>query len=355
MPDPSPETSAPGASGPGASTARVYGITLRADLDFTAPLPPSSDPPVLHVSAAPGPIGIEGAERLYAGPPIERGAAPDSGLYRRGEAFIFRFAHLVDFCVTPDWITYYLREAAYGYSVEICLLGTVLAFWLEWQGRPALHAAGVASEERAIGFMASNRGGKSSLAAACMARGDALLTDDLLVLDVAQKERGRADASGARAERTAERAVWGQPGYPQLRMWPDQAAHFVEHVDTLTPVHPYLDKKRVPAEDVGTGRFCPAAQLLRALYLPERREDVTTVDIQPIAPGKAVIELVRGSFAAPLIEAAEWQARRLALLTRIAQRVPVRRLVYPNGMQHLSGVAREIEQDIADLPDTSSK
>jgi hypothetical protein len=336
------EPPAPEDSGRNASTVRVYGLTLRTDLDFVAPLAPSSEPPTLHVSAAPAPIGIEDAERLYAGRPIERGEAADSGLYRRGEAFLFRFAHLVDFRVTPDRITYHLREAAYDYSVEICLLGTVLAFWLEWQGRPALHAAAVASGTGAIGFMASNRGGKSSLAAACMARGNALLTDDLLVLDAPPNEHREADAPRGRAGQTAARTVRGQPGYPQLRMWPDQAAHFVEDTDALAPVHPYLDKKRVPADAVGTGRFCSAAQPLRALYLPERRDDVETVDIQPITPGEAVIELIRGSFVAPLVAAAGWQRRQLARLTRIAQRVPLRRLVYPSGVTHLPDVVAAV-------------
>lgn len=345
MPEPAPETPDPGTSGRDMSNVQVYGITLRTDLDFVAPLPPSSDPPALHVSAAPEPVDIEGAERLYVGPPIERGDATDSGLYRRGKAFLFRFAHLVDFCVTPDRITYHLREAAYGYSVEICLLGTVLAFWLEWQGRPALHAAGVASATGGIGFMASNKGGKSSLAAACMARGDALLTDDLLVLDGPHDDGAAGDGTEEATNRAAEQAIQGQPGFPQLRMWPDQATHFVEDVDLLAPVHPYLDKKRLPADAVGRGRFCSAAQPLRALYLPERRDDVETVDIQPVAPGEAVIELVRGSFVAPLIEPAGWQARQLALLSRIAQRVPLRRLVYPSGMAHLPDVVAAVHAD----------
>jgi hypothetical protein len=125
-------------------------------------------------------------------------------------------------------------------------------------------------------------------------------------------------------------------------MWPDQARHFVEDVAALAPVHPYLDKKRVPAKAVGMGRFCSAPQPLRALYLPERRDDVETVDIQPLAPGEAVIELIRGSFVAPLVERAGWQARRLALLTRIAQRVPLRRLVYPSGVTHLPDVVAAV-------------
>jgi hypothetical protein len=134
-----------------------------------------------------------------------------------------------------------------------------------------------------------------------------------------------------------------------MRMWPDQAGHFAPDRASLTPVHPYIEKKRVPVGNGGVGAFCEELCPVRGLYLPERRDDVDVVDIRPVPPGEAVIELVRGSFVAPLIEEAGWQARRLPLLARIAERVPVRRLIYPNGTEHLSGVAHKIEKDISML------
>ena len=56
--------------------------------------------------------------------------------------------------------------------------------------------------------MAGNQSGKSGLAAALMAAGHPMLSDDVLpIQDVDGELRARS-------------------GYPQMRMWPDEAAHF---------------------------------------------------------------------------------------------------------------------------------
>jgi hypothetical protein len=136
---------------------------------------------------------------------------------------VFRFTEVVDFFVLDDGIAYQLHDPHYAHMVELHLLGFVLAYWLERSGWPSLHASSVVVDGHAIAFLSRHGGGKTSLAATMVSRGYPLLSDDLLALTPA------ADGFLAR------------PGYPQMRMWPEQARHFVGRED-LEQVHPSLDE-----------------------------------------------------------------------------------------------------------------
>ncbi len=146
-------------------------------------------------------------------------------------------------------------------------LGDVLSYWLERQGIRALHAAAVVANGRAAAFLSSNYGGKSSLAAAMMQVGCPLLTDDILPVE---------ETGGI---------FIGRPGYPTMRMWPDEAAYFLGSYEHLPLVHPELSKRRVFVGPDGFGSFCETSQALSCIYLPERRDDLDpTCTISSIRP-----------------------------------------------------------------------
>lgn len=310
---------------PSLSYVGVYGITMATDLDLVAPLPERAPPADLHVTQRDQPFDIDPDEIIRGGSDIASDGLPTSGRFREGEIYFFRFADAVDFRIEPNHITYYLRDDFYAYGIELWLLGIVLAFWLEWQGTPALHASAAVIDGNAVGFMASNRGGKTSLATACMQQGYPLLTDDILAVHV------------------TEDAAIGQPAFPQMRMWPEHAAHFVEDAEALDTVHPYIEKRRVPVDDIGP--FTDTPHPLRAIYLPDRQDEKTSVDIEPVSSSEAVIELVRESFVATLVEAAGFQPERLQTLSQLVQHVPVRRLIYPSGVEHLPRVVEAVRDD----------
>lgn len=303
---------------------QIYGLTVALDWAPSAPLIPSGAAPDLVVREAAEPLIPSEAELLIKGGELE-------GLFRHADRFYFAFAQIAEFEVRPAEIRYRITDETYRYAIELWLRGTVLAFWLEWQQRPSLHASAVVIGEQAVGFMATNKGGKSSLAATLMQRGHPLLSDDILAIT-------RGDLPGE--------PPLGHPGFPQMRMWPEQAVHFVDDVDALATVHPYIEKKRVPVGGAGiAGTFCPEARPLAVLYLPERSDDVEAIRIAPVSQTEALLMLVKESFVARLIEAARWQGRRLGTLGSIVKAVPVRRLIYPNGMDLLPAVAQAVEQD----------
>ncbi|MCS3642419.1 hypothetical protein [Salinibacter ruber] len=305
------------------SRVGVYGLSVATDLDLTPTLPSRSDPPDLHVVAASEPIEFADQDLFYSSPTQDPDAVPAIRLYRAGGRFVARFVDAATFSIGPERIEYLLHDDTYAYALELWLLGTVLAFWLEWQGVPALHASAVALGNGAVGVLASKQGGKTTLAMSLLQQGHTLLTDDLLPLGV------EGDA------------IRGRPGYPQMRMWPTHARHFVDNPHSLRRAHPYTDKRRVPVGPDGLGTFCDDVRPLQALYLPERTDEAS-IQIQPAAPTKALKAALRHSFLPQLVEAAGWQAYRLNALSQLVEQIPVRRLTYPEGIEYLPRVADAI-------------
>ena len=103
--------------------------------------------------------------------------------------------------------------------------------------------------------------------------------------------------------------------------------------------------RRTPA----FGSFCSRKQLLKALYLPERRDENEPIRIEALVQKDALIELVRNSFSARTLAALGLEGTRMQSLADIAAHVPVRRLIYPSGFHHLDGVRKILEKDIASL------
>lgn len=174
----------------------------------------------------------------------------------------------------------------------------------------------------------SNKGGKTTLAAALVRAGHALLTDDLLAVEPA--------STGFRA----------QPGYPQMRMWPEGAEYFVGGFEDLELAHPGFAKRRVPVDEDHLGSFHDASAPLRAIYVPQRRDDSAGgVAIEPLPSSTAIQELLRASFIAPFALSAGRSGTRLRLLGNILALVSAKRLSYSDGLDRLHNVVTAIERE----------
>ncbi len=313
---------------------RIFGLTLASDFDFATKLAPGSGAPTLtfnRTSSAPVAGGWEDVVPAYASPYRTSAGESRVCLYRSEGLDVLRFAGLADFYLWPDHIVCHAAPEVADALLEICFLGAVLSFWLECQGVPTLHASAVVSRGRAVAFLSSNKGGKTSLAAALLPAGCSLLTDDILAL-----------------ERRGDVFV-GRPGYPQMRMWPEEASHFLGGFAGLESVHPELNKLRVPVGDGWLGEFCADSQPLSRIYIPSRRsgkEVGDRVEVQRLPPAAALIELVRNSFTGRIVEGLGQQERRLGFFADLVVRVPVCRLVYPSGLRLLPVVGEAVLRDV---------
>lgn len=324
----------------GVASHRLYGRNLVSDFVFANRLAPGSETPcageprvtfecVTSLSYAPDLTG----SIAYSSPPSADGTS--SGVVHRLEdCLVVRF-RTADFYLRPDRIVCHLPDTRYRYLVEIQLLGVVLACWLEWRGVPALHASAVSVGGRAAAFLSTAGGGKSSIAMSFMREGHPLLTDDILPVEI----------SGG--------MYVGHPGYPQVRMWPDQARRFLGGHEDLDLVHPAFSKRRVVVGDEGFGSFCDASVPLACLYLPERRaragSEKNRVEITPVSRREGLMHLIGNSFVAPIVEALGLQPYRMRVLAALLSQTPVRRVVYPDGFDNLPLLQRAVQEDLDNL------
>jgi len=319
---------------PAAHAWSLYGVRLTSDHAFVNAVPvadggvadASDELSFAYVGDAPLPAGWDRAPAAYASPILVDDEQSFLYVIPVGACTVFRFTEVADFFIWPDRILCRLLDPAYGYMVELHLLGFVMAYWLERRGLIALHASAVVVDGHAVGFLSTNTGGKSSIAASFLQAGHPLLTDDILAI-----------------ERAGETVI-ARPSYPQMRMWPELARHFLGSDDHLQRVHPRLRKRRVPVGQGGFGTFSGSARPLACLYVPERREG-GEVSIGELPFGAAVFSLERYAFLLGILQDTGMQQARLPALSRIAAAVPVRRVAYPSGLERLPDVVAAIAAD----------
>ena len=315
----------------------LYGLRLASDFPFANHLKETTGEPDLTFCSVDVPpiVGWEEDTPTFASSP-ELDGTDESVLkvYRRGSCHILRITGIVDYYIAPESIVCHVLDLDYDYLAEIHFLGIAFSLWLELRGIPALHASAVVVEAGAVVFLSTNKGGKSSLAAALMQAGYPLLTDDILPLEQDKK------------------MFLGRPGYPQMRMWPDQASYFLGRYKEFGIVHPGYSKRRVPVGAGGLGTFCSEPAPLACLYIPERRNPAewgTGIEISPLSRTEALMSLVGQSFIPHTVEALGLQPKRLDFFAQLLAQVSARRIVYPEGYSHLSQVRRSIISDLAEI------
>ncbi len=320
----------------------LYGQVLAAPEDFGSFLIPTDASPTLRYrvlranpldESSPGEL-LHQSKRLIAA----HGGLPASRIWRAGRTLTIHLPAYGVYTLSPRVISCYPFPHATPVEQRLCFYSTIIATWLEWMGIPALHASAVVMEGRAVGFLANSHGGKSTLAAQLIRAGCRFLTDDILAVE----RRGEA--------------VVGHFGYPWARMWPETAEQVGLVPDELVRVHPQVEKRMAPVGGDGFGEVCQDSTPLGVLYIPERRDPVEwgeRVEITPVPPNQAVIELLRYSYSAHVLRAIGREGEHFDQLTRIAQRVPVRRLIYPDGFEYLPRVQEALMQDNLSSSDRS--
>ena len=306
---------------------------MASDYLFANPLPRVSGvPDVSFACRRTRPHLAEGMKKLvYASESTSDDGETIFSIHTTDDGHVIHCAKTVDFYLTPDTIIAHLLDPAYHYLVEILLLGEIFSIWLELQGIRTIHASAVVVDNAAMAFLSTNKGGKSGLAAAFTQQGHEILTDDVLPLE----EQG-------------ERFL-GRSGYPAMRMWPDQAEHFVGRYEDLEIVHPTYAKRRIPVGDGGFGTFCSEKKPLKVIYMPHRLGPDSDITIEPLSKKNAFFSLIQNSFTAGLVEALGLQPERMSFFSRMVLQVPVRRLSYPEGFHQLFRVVDAVLEDSKSL------
>jgi hypothetical protein len=198
-----------------------------------------------------------------------------------------------------------------------CLAGSALAIALFQRGHLVLHASAVSLDEHVLAFAGPSGTGKSTLAAAFLARGAALVTDDVVCLE----------ATGP--------VPLVQPAYPAMRL------------DTASS--PVLGRDASPLGRLDAGgsgkevfavveRFEIARKPLHALFVVEDGEDLV-VARKP--PQQAAIDLVFNSYVATLLTG-RTEADHFVRCADLATRLAVYTLRRPRRLDRLDDVVKAV-------------
>jgi len=200
------------------------------------------------------------------------------------------------------WVTW--PEELTADDVSSYLLGPILGFVLRLRGITGLHASGVVIDGRAALFVGASGAGKSTTAAAFLARGHRVLADDVTPV-------------------VWENDTWFvRPGYPRLRLWPT-AIRQAGFADKLAPSWPADRRHHLNLIEDGD-RFQREPLPLGAVYVLSPRSDAPSAPfIGTVEPADAMMALVGNTFANTLLDSAA-RAHEFDEVSRVAAEVPIR-------------------------------
>jgi hypothetical protein len=217
------------------------------------------------------------------------------------------------------------------------LLGPVLGFVLRLRGTTCLHASAVAMRDRAVAFLGPAGAGKSTTAAALAQRGHPVLSDDVCAL------RDEGDA------------IWVQPGYPHLRLWPDSVSSLFGSpgaLPRLTPadgISAWWDKRFLDLDGHGYP-FQREPLPLAAIYiLGEHATGPGAPSVEPVPAREGLMALVANTYTNYLLDG-EMRAREFGLLGRVVAHVPVRRVIPHRDPARLPRLCELVVDDFEELP-----
>lgn len=226
---------------------------------------------------------------------------------KAGDAYRLRFPELQ--CIVSRGgaaITFEAHAALPDGELAHLLLHQVLPLAASLGVRLVLHACAVETPRGAIGLFGQSGAGKSTLAAAFCRRGCRLVADDALVIDISD--------TGARAWPTAA----------GLRLWEDMAASVAP---TLRAVPAGLRHKRRIDVPLASSPV-PLARLFLI------GEGTGYVGVEPVPSAGGRVALLSHLFRMDVTDAQE-SRRLLDLVQALSTAVPVRRLQFPDGVDHL--------------------
>jgi hypothetical protein len=243
--------------------------------------------------------------------------------------YLLSYPGLADFEIDSSGadITYQRDEADVSdLTISALLLDNVLPLVLNLRGREALHATAVMTPAGVFAFLGVAGIGKSTLAASFLQAGYVPLCDDCLTVE---------DVAGE---------FVAHAGYPALRLWKDSLALLGNQPDRVHEVADYTHKSRFVFAD-RADNFKSEPRRLARIYslrrLPAGSHDsVSHPRVERLDGGQASAEVLEAAYRLD-IEDKAMLSRQFGFFSRLASRVPVRRLWMPDNLAMLDD-AREI-------------
>ena len=310
----------------------VFGLKLSSDYNFKTNLTPTgkSDSQLvdLHFSCSqqsPNDLDSSQNEVFY------QSKLTQLKIYKNQHWQIIEYPGHTSFYLCENQIHCQLDCASNEHLVEIRLFGFVLSYWLTWYKKNTLiHASSVSKNNRNAIFIATNAGGKTSLACAMIKHTDySILTDDILRIAIDKN------------------SISCYSSYPQIRLWPEQITDFLaQDPDTFNKVHPQFNKRRVKLPQPGLGGFELNPSIASVIFKPNRSTSAKRVKIAPLSAQQAFLLIKKNLFIRDLLTSKDVQINTFDTISKIANTVPAFEITYPEGFEHLPRVCHHINEHI---------
>ncbi len=216
-------------------------------------------------------------------------------------------------------------DGALESDIRLFLLGPVLGILLHQRGYLVLHASCVAMkhDEQPIAFaVVGEKGqGKSTLAAAFVAAGHALLSDDIVAVDLSQDRPTVV------------------PGFSQLKLWPESLATLGDSIDDLPKARPSIEKRLRKVEQ----DFPRDPISLSAVYV---LADSDTNEVQALGPQRAFMQMVQHCYVIHMLRETGESAANFNQTADLVKRVPISQLNRQRRLDALPEVVRLIEREL---------
>lgn len=298
----------------------VYGLTVVSDFPLALPCAVPGESANLRVklelvSADDFPATAQ--DRTSAeGEWFRHFVLDDGSLYMRWE-------DLFEFVITADGrrVQCKIMSEAEIESFEAYLTTFALSGALIQQGEEPLHATVVATGGGAVGLIGPSGSGKSTLAAFLIERGGDLVTDDMLRLEF------RDDIAVA------------FPGPHRLKLFKEPAQRILKGALDCGRFNPLTEKfifRPAPLIDRHNGPRALSA--LFFLDVPPEHGDPNSVSVERLS-GVDLFKMIAASTMNSRINLPDRLERQFRFAERVANRVPVYKLMFPRNYDLLDQVA----------------
>ena len=296
---------APPASSGGAASYSVFGLRLESALPLPGlrPAPPPRGAGGAGVVVRRGPVEAPGPVGAY-GVTGWPGDDADTVVWRRDTRLRIAATEIV-------------VDTADDAFARQCVLGPGLGVLLHRRGHLVLHGSAVDVGGRAVVLVGDKGAGKSTTAAALVARGHRLLTDDLVALD----------AGGA--------APAVLPGPTQMKLWGASASALGVKTE------PFMD-----GLDKGVWHGAAPAERAAPLALVCALAWGDGLSLAPLAGGAAFGDVFAHVYA-PRFLGAEAGAALVAPTARLVGAVRAGRLTRPRDLSAVDALAEAVEAAVA--------
>ncbi len=259
---------------------------------------------------------------------LQLGAATSS------QGYILRFPGIGDFVISerPGMISYRRDPTAAAASFRHALLDQVIPRALAQSGRLVLHASAVCGPTGALCLAGSPRQGKSTLAAALHHAGLASCADDAVLVDLAPEGP----------------VCW--PAYPGVRVCTDSAAYFARTGPPVVVPTQSCEKLRL-LYDAPVRTAVPEPIPLCGILILDRREPsnantLVAIRLTDLSASQVAACVMTHMFKLDIKDRLTLSGM-LAQVAALANALPVLRLEYPSGYEHLPVVCEHIRSFLA--------